>query len=338
MDAGLRALAWNGEEDRLRAPFRLGLAAVLLLALATAIQEVALRLGLAASGLGSLGEAVWVTLVTAGGLAAAILGVVAVARWLDRRRLADLGAAVDRAWLVEATVGVAVGAGMVTAVVAVAVLAGVGSVSGVGRVRAGPVGLTAGTALLDAAFWLVVFLGAGALEEVLFRGYLLVNAAEGLAGYAPDPRRAVLGGVGASAGAFGLAHAANPGGSVLGVGNVVLFGLLFGATVAATGRLGLAVGLHVAWNATLGLGFGLPVSGIDTGAALVAVELSGPAVLTGGRFGPEGGLLAVVGLLAGIAAAGWFLWRRGDLGIETELATPSLRGRSDSTPAAGAAE
>lgn len=319
-----RSLVWNETEGRLRAPVRLVAAAVLFLALGEVLlvgATAATRIGRSLAPAFGLG---WLLLASATGLAAGFLCVLAVARGLDRRRPGDLGVALDRAWLADAATGAAIGVGTVTAVVAVALLAGVASVQGVAGSGFGPVPLPGASLLAEGAFWLVVFLGAGAVEEVLFRGYLLVNAAEGLRGVAGGERGAVLGGVVASAVPFGLVHAANPGGSGLGVVAIVLFGLLLGGSVAATGRLGLAVGLHVAWNATLGVGFGLPVSGIETGAALVDVDLVGPPLLTGGAFGPEGGLLAIVGLVVAVAAVGWLLARRGALSVDGSLARPDL--------------
>lgn len=314
-------LVWDDAEERLGAPVRLVLAAVLFLAIGQVLLVWATALARVGASLVPAARVGWLALVAAVGFAAGILGVLAVARGLDRRRPTDLGVALDREWLVDAGVGAAIGAGTVAAVIAVALLAGV---AGVARSGPGLVSLPTPSLLAELSFWLVVFLGAGALEEVLFRGYLLVNLAEGLRGVAGGDRRAVVGGVIASAVPFGLVHAANPGGSSLGVVAIVLFGLLLGGSVAATGRLGLAVGLHVAWNATLGVGFGLPVSGIETGAALVDVELSGPPLVTGGAFGPEGGLLAIVGLVGGVAAVGWVLARRGSLSVDGSLARPTL--------------
>jgi hypothetical protein len=75
---------------------------------------------------------------------------------------------------------------------------------------------------------------------------------------------------------------------------------MFGLPVILTGRLGFAVGLHFAWNFAQGTLFGFPVSGNDfEGAALVRTRLTGPTEWTGGPFGPEAGLLAVVMLAAG---------------------------------------
>ncbi len=325
MRLGPRRLAWNADERRLRAPLRLVFAAVLFLAFGELLRQVAVWLARVGAPLGPGLEAIWVIVLATGGLAAAIGAVFALALGFDRRRIADLGVSLDLAWTTDALVGVLLGSAVATATVGVAVLAGAATVDGVLASWVGTFALTADHPLFDATFWLVVFLGAGALEEVLFRGYLLVNVAEGLRGPASSPSRAVLGGVVVAAGLFGVVHAANPGGSVIGVANIVLFGLLLGVAVAATGDLALAIGFHIAWNVMLGLGFGLPVSGIETGAAVVDVTLRGPDILTGGAFGPEGGLLGLVGVLVGVGGLGWVLARRGELSVDDTLAVPALR-------------
>lgn len=315
-------LVWDGDRERLRTPFRLGLATTLFLALGEAIRQVAIRAAMVGDPLGARLEAVWVIFVAAVGLGLALFGILGIAWGLDRRPPASLGLAVDRAWATEALWGAVLGGAMVTATVGGALLVGVATVDGLLASWVGTFALTADHALLDATFWVVVFLGAGILEEVLFRGYLLVNVAEGLAGYTATPRQALLGGVGVAGVVFGLVHATNPGDSLPSVVNVILFGLVFGGSVVATGRLALAVGLHVSWNVTLGLGYGLPVSGIETGAALVDVDLQGARLLTGGTFGPEGGLLALVGLVVGSATLAWSLGRRGRLAVDPTLLFP----------------
>ena len=74
-----------------------------------------------------------------------------------------------------------------------------------------------------------------------------------------------------------------------------------GAARQVTGTLWLAVGMHTGWNFFLGTVFGFPVSGIVERSVFLT-ESDGPALLTGGDFGPEGGLLAAVVLLLGTAA------------------------------------
>jgi membrane protease YdiL (CAAX protease family) len=100
---------------------------------------------------------------------------------------------------------------------------------------------------------------------------------------------------------FSLMHGFNPEIGWLGFANIFLAGLWLGIARVITGTLWLAIGLHTGWNFFLGSVFGFPVSGIYERSVLIT-ETDGPAVLTGGAFGPEGGLLATVVLLLGAGA------------------------------------
>jgi hypothetical protein len=74
--------------------------------------------------------------------------------------------------------------------------------------------------------------------------------------------------------------------------------------------------------------YGLPVSGLETSSALFAVEPDGPRVLTGGSFGPEGGVVMLAALAVGAALV--VLWVRrseGALFLQTHIAEPDLRER-----------
>ncbi|MBF8184970.1 hypothetical protein ITP53_04310 [Nonomuraea sp. K274] len=63
--------------------------------------------------------------------------------------------------------------------------------------------------------------------------------------------------------------------------------------------LWLPIGLHFAWNFTHAGVFGVMLSGSGTPPqGLLSVTLSGPAALTGGTFGPEASLLALLVCLA----------------------------------------
>jgi hypothetical protein len=101
---------------------------------------------------------------------------------------------------------------------------------------------------------------------------------------------------------FGLSHAANPGaspGSVFflaaGMGSLLAF------AYAATRNVWFPVGLHMGWNFAEGCLFGLPNSGQTDPVQILHTAVSGPAILTGGAFGPEGSLLLFALTLIGTA-------------------------------------
>lgn len=67
-----------------------------------------------------------------------------------------------------------------------------------------------------------------------------------------------------------------------------------------THGLWLGWGLRFGWLASMGVLFGLPIEGSADVANLVATRSSGPLWMTGGAYGPEGGLVAGVVLLGGL--------------------------------------
>jgi membrane protease YdiL (CAAX protease family) len=110
---------------------------------------------------------------------------------------------------------------------------------------------------------------------------------------------------------FGALHLANPGASVLSGATVTVAGLMFCALYALTGRLWVPIGLHVAWNFTQGYLFGATVSGSNLGGG-VAVSTSrqgAPAWLTGGTFGPEASVPALL-LVSCVTVAALLVARR----------------------------
>ena len=81
----------------------------------------------------------------------------------------------------------------------------------------------------------------------------------------------------------------------------------------ATRNLWLPIGLHFAWNYAGAGVFGTAVSGEDAPDGLIESVTSGPALLSGGDFGPEGSLYAVG---AGAVLTIVFMWlarRRGTI-------------------------
>jgi hypothetical protein len=95
---------------------------------------------------------------------------------------------------------------------------------------------------------------------------------------------------------FGALHLANPGATPLAGATVVMAGLMFCTLYALTGRLWVPIGLHLAWNLTQGYLFGATVSGNTLGGS-IAVSTAHPgaaAWLTGGSFGPEASVVALL--------------------------------------------
>jgi membrane protease YdiL (CAAX protease family) len=137
----------------------------------------------------------------------------------------------------------------------------------------------------------LLWFGMGALaEELLFRGYPFQTLMQAVT-FLPATLLAAL--------LFGLAHLQNPHVTLLSLCNVVLSGVLFSFAYMKTRSLWLPFGVHFTWNFSQTTLFGLPTSGIlDSSRALVITAQSGPDWIGGGEFGPEGGILATVALVA----------------------------------------
>jgi hypothetical protein len=88
----------------------------------------------------------------------------------------------------------------------------------------------------------------------------------------------------------------------MGFMTISIAGFLFGLLFLKSGQLWLPTGLHAAWNFMQGVVFGFPTSGIRT-YSLTTTTTSGPDWLSGGAFGFEGSILAI---LLVIAAIWWY--------------------------------
>ena len=334
--SGLRGLLWNDRERRPRALWRFALALVLVVfggvgGVLAASALAALAPSTAGATLAALVAVAARTLQVAG----LVAGILAAAWLVDRRRLSDLGLGRSPAWWADLGFGLALGVALPSLVFGVELAAGFVRVTGTLVTRA-DASLAIGPGVAPALALALVFgyfVGVGVFEELLFRGYLLTNVAEGLAGW----RGIGLGGAFAGATvvsslAFGIGHGANPNVTALALANIALFGGLFAASYILTGRIAAAVGLHVTWNVSIASVFGFPVSGFTTPVTVLAVEQSGPALVTGGSFGPEGGLVALGALVAGFGAlAAWVRWREGELRWRESVARPVLRTGDDTS-------
>jgi membrane protease YdiL (CAAX protease family) len=209
-------------------------------------------------------------------LIAVAFGIYAILSW--RRSgasiLAGLGLSVDRRAARDFGAGL-----LITTAVMVGILI-VELASGGIQVTAVP--FNTGNALKGG----VELIGQGAFDEFLMRGMLISGLSLALGG-----RRvaAVL----IAAVLFGLAHMYFKGASPESVFSNTVGGVTYGLAFILTGRLWLGLGLHFAWNFAEGPLLGFPVSGFDFGAGFFHIADLGPAWLTGGLYGPEGGVVGI---------------------------------------------
>lgn len=131
----------------------------------------------------------------------------------------------------------------------------------------------------------VMSASAAVFEELLFRGLLFRIIEQSLGSWTALAVSSLF---------FGLAHLANPEASVQAALAIAIeAGMLLGVAYMATQRLWLVIGLHLAWNFSESGIYGMPVSGFSM-PGLLQGEVSGPELITGGAFGAENSIVAVV--------------------------------------------
>ena len=134
----------------------------------------------------------------------------------------------------------------------------------------------------------IVLLPAALTEELALRGYLLTTLIEGVGAPLAVAITSVL---------FALLHLLNPDPTFLSIGIVALAGLFLATVRLTTGSLWAAWIAHLAWNLAQAVVLHAPVSGLPLATPGYRLVDHGPAWLTGGSWGPEGGLAAASGML-----------------------------------------
>lgn len=208
-----------------------------------------------------------------GGVAVAFLAIavyLACRRWIERRVNDELPlVALPR----DLSLGLVIGAGLFTAMTGIVALLG-----GISIERFNGMG----------ALWamLAMAVTSGTIEEILFRGILLRHIEAMLGTWAALAITSLL---------FGLAHLTNPGSSLFAAFAIAMeAGILLGAAYLWKRRLWIPIGIHAAWNFTQGWVFSVPVSGGEAPEGLFITTRSGPEWLTGGAFGLEASVIAML--------------------------------------------
>lgn len=198
-----------------------------------------------------------------------MLAYAAFVRWIERRPVAEFGhEGAVREW----AVGVALGFGAIT--LTVAIIAALGGYLVTGSNPA---------SVLVPVLALSIF--SGVFEEIIARGLVFRLLEQWLGSWTALAISALV---------FGFLHILNPNATVLAAAAIsVEAGILLGALYMLTRRLWMAIGLHMAWNFTQGGIYGIAVSGLEVPGLLVNT-MQGPALLTGGAFGAEASLAAIV--------------------------------------------
>ena len=127
---------------------------------------------------------------------------------------------------------------------------------------------------------------------------------------------------------FGALHLANPDSSLFAAACLIAGEGIGIGLYLITGRIWAAIGMHAAWNFTQGWIFGAVVSGTTgiAGGPLALRPVAGVTdSLSGGGFGPESSLAA---LIVSLVASGILLsiaWKRGDFSIADPVRGSGMR-------------
>lgn len=276
-------LFYNSEESRLRSGWRLILQFLLLFA-CTAFFLFPLMWLQADPSPFSLLNTLSVFL-------GAVSSVWIAGRWLDRRSFLDFGQHPEPRLFQECGWGLLLGLAVMALIFGIEYLAGWISLSGFGWERASD-----NSWIWTFVSFLLTMIMVGYYEELVFRGYQIVNLSEGLHLEHLRPVHAAAGAVLLSSVLFGVMHAWNANATFISTANIVAAGAVLAVPYVVSGRLGYSVGLHISWNFAQAGIFGFPVSGTPFRESLLQIEQEGPDWITGGAFGPEGGLLGLLGL------------------------------------------
>jgi membrane protease YdiL (CAAX protease family) len=195
---------------------------------------------------------------------------LAYARFVEQRAVSELAL---KGMGRELGIGLAVGTGLYSVCVLILLAMGVYRIEGLN-----PLGfLLPGIAMA---------LSSAVFEELLFRGVIHRSVEIWFGSWAALVVSSLV---------FGLVHLMNPQGTLEGALFIAVeAGILLAGAYMLTGRLWMSMGFHFSWNYTQSAIFSGIVSGNDASQGLIRSTVKGPEILTGGNFGVESSILALI--------------------------------------------
>lgn len=334
----LRTVFWNKNQKRLRTLWRLALHTLLVFVL-TGLITISLLFtvviidviaGTSLSDVVSGREPMvmvtnpWLSsvIISIATLMGVFLATYLCGRWIDRRSFTSFGFYLSKAWWKDFTFGFVLGALLMGLIFLFGWVTG--NIRVIGFFQTFSEHGKFLTGFHQAVFF---FLCVGFYEELLSRGYHLVNLAEGFSGKILGKRGAVILSILVSSFVFGLLHWNNPNASWVSTINLFLAGLFLGLGMILKGSLAIPIGLHISWNLFQGNIFGFPVSGTMMGATVIATQSVGPEWLMGGLFGPEAGVVGLLAMVVGSVIILLWMQRKGPISLREDLAefTPQAK-------------
>ncbi|MGD9562343.1 MAG: lysostaphin resistance A-like protein [Pyrinomonadaceae bacterium] len=270
--------------DRLRSGWRFGIFLLGIVFAGSLAFAVVVGILAAVSVTAAPGNPVFLAVNGLASLSVALFVGWICGRFLEHLPFRALGASLTNRWLKHLTAGILVG------VLTFALAALIGIVGGGLSFR--PNAEADHFAILSTLVYsLAIFAAAAAFEEALFRGYILQTFVRSDLAFFAVALTSTL---------FATVHNANPNANVLSWLNTFLAGIWFGVAYLKTRDLWFPFGLHLAWNWAQGSIFGVEVSGLTeiVKAPILRETDLGPAWLTGGDYGIEGGVVCTIALAA----------------------------------------
>jgi len=132
---------------------------------------------------------------------------------------------------------------------------------------------------------LLLFVVMGIWEEIIFRGIIFRIVENALGTIYALVISSVI---------FSVVHFSNTGFNLVSSIAIVLeLGILTGIVFSITRNIWYPIFLHIGWNFAF-VFYGITVSGADELNTFIEGNLTGPAVITGGDFGPENSLITIL--------------------------------------------
>jgi len=214
--------------------------------------------------------------------------IIFAALKIDKRSLTSLGLAIDKKRMLEVAAGTLIAA-LAMAFIFLLLL-------GFGWIELMNYGWSKSGFYTGFLVFLFHMILVGIWEEMAFRGYFIINVAEGLKSKTISKNMACFAAVAITAFLFGFVHFNNPNADWAPTINIMLAGVVLSVPFIITGQLALSIGLHFGWNFFQGGIFGFEVSGLRVDDSLFIIRETGPDAWTGGPFGPEAGISGTLGL------------------------------------------
>lgn len=211
-----------------------------------------------------------------------IIASIIYCRCVEKRSLASMGFR-KRRMLFEYFIGLLIGVVLFAAVIGIGIAVGAFSFKG-----------SLDFSIPVIIMYLVGYVIQGASEEVLVHGYYMTSLSR-----STNSTFALV----SSSLVFAFLHYANSNVSLVALINLFLFGLLMGMYVLKRGNIWGACAIHAVWNFLQGNVFGMSVSGMSKTMSIFSVaSKDGFDLVTGGEFGPEGGLITTFIILLALGA------------------------------------